>query len=80
MNDVTEGTVVTTEESAKGGNSNIIAAGIGMAMLAVGAGIGFFFGNKRGITSGEEKAKSNMQPDIDRLNAAVEELSGKKTS
>lgn len=84
MNDVTENTVVPAEESSKGGSSNIIAVGIGVAVLAVGAGIGFFFGNKRGNTAGEEKAKGTMQPEMDRLKEVSEalkaELAGKKTS
>ena len=59
------------EATAAKNNSNTIAFAVGGAMLAVGAGLGYLFGSKKGVKKGEETAKSVMMAEIDGLKETI---------
>lgn len=57
--------------AAKNTNSNTIAIAVGGAMLAVGAGLGYLLGSRKGIKKGEESAKAALKEEIDALKSSV---------
>lgn len=73
--------VANMEEAvAAKNNSNTIAFAIGGAMLAVGAGLGYVFGTKKGVKKGEETAKSAMMSEIEGLKETISTMKEKAAS
>lgn len=62
------------EAAAKKSNSSIIAIAVGGTMLAVGAGLGYLFGTRKGVKKGEEAMKTGMQEEMTILRNTVDEL------
>jgi hypothetical protein len=62
------------EAAAKNTNGNVIAIAIGGAMLAVGAGLGYLLGNRKGVKKGEEDAKSTLMPQMDAMKSELETI------
>lgn len=71
MNDAIDTQLVAAPEATGKSSSNLIAVGIGAVVLAVGVGIGFVTGTKRGVKKGEDQAKKDLKNEIDRLNELV---------
>ena len=67
--------VLVPTEAVKGNNGNIIAIAVGGAMLAVGTGIGWFLGARKGVKLGAEADKklAAMKSDIENLEKMVAE-------
>lgn len=63
------------EAAAKKTNSNTIAYVAGGAMLAIGAGLGFLFGAKKGRLKGEESMKTQMSAEMQGLRDMVANVS-----
>lgn len=73
--------VANLEEAvAAKNNSNTIAIAVGGAMLAVGAGLGYLFGTKKGVKKGEETAKSAMMSEISGLKETIASMKDKAAS
>ena len=68
------------EASAKNTNSNTIAFAVGGAMLAIGAGLGYLLGNRKGVKKGEESAKAALKEEVDMLRASVASVKETATS
>lgn len=68
------------DASAKATNSNTIAIAVGGAMLAVGAGLGYLLGNRKGVKKGEEAAKASLKEEIESLKATVESVKENATA
>lgn len=67
------------EATAAKSNSNTIAIAVGGAMLAIGAGLGYLFGNRSGVKKGEESAKTALKEEMDALKNTVSEMTSKTT-
>jgi flagellar basal body-associated protein FliL len=72
--DPSEVQAMATAESAAAqqSNSTIIAVGVGGVMLAIGVGIGFVMGGKRG----ENRAKKDLLPEVESLKKKIADLAG----
>ncbi len=69
------GTIAVIEDApAKSSNANIIAVGIGGAFLAIGLGVGYFFGNGRGVKKGQQQVKLKMVKDLNETKAMGEAI------
>lgn len=68
------------DAAAKNTNSNTIALAVGGAMLAIGAGLGYLLGNRKGVKKGEEAAKAVLKEEIDILRASVAAVKETATS
>lgn len=68
------------EAAAKNTNSNTIAFAVGGAMLAVGAGLGYLLGNRKGVKKGEEAAKAALKDEMDALKSSVNAVKDAATS
>lgn len=68
------------EASAKNTNSNTIAFAVGGAMLAIGAGLGYLLGNRKGVKKGEEAAKTALQGELDALKNSLHAVKETATS
>lgn len=68
------------EAAAKNTNSNTIAFAVGGAMLAIGAGLGYLLGNRKGVKKGEESAKAALKEEVDMLRASVASVKETATS
>jgi AICAR transformylase/IMP cyclohydrolase PurH len=68
------------EAAAKNTNSNTIAFAVGGAMLAIGAGLGYLLGNRKGVKKGEEAAKAALKEEIDILRGSVASVKETATS
>ena len=83
MNEVMGNEAMNPEHAAaeNSGTGKYIAIGVATAMLALGAGLGYVFGNKRGLKrgnkEGEESAKSKLKEAVktveDTVHAATAE-------
>lgn len=68
------------DAAAKNTNSNTIAFAVGGAMLAIGAGLGYLLGNRKGVKKGEEAAKAALKEEIDILRGSVASVKETATS
>lgn len=68
------------DAAAKNTNSNTIAFAVGGAMLAIGAGLGYLLGNRKGVKKGEEAAKAVLKEEIEILRASVAAVKETATS
>lgn len=62
------------DAAAKASNGNVIAIAIGGAMLAVGAGLGYLLGNRKGVKKGEEGIKATLMPQMDAMKSELETI------
>lgn len=78
MNEVTGTEVMNadTNTAESGGAGKYIAIGVASAMLVVGAGLGYLFGNKRGLKNGEEVAKAKLDSAVTKVTDAVHAATG----
>ena len=68
------------DAAAKNTNSNTIAFAVGGAMLAIGAGLGYLLGNRKGVKKGEEAAKAALKEEIEILRGSVASVKETATS
>ncbi len=68
------------DAAAKNTNSNTIAFAVGGAMLAIGAGLGYLLGNRKGVKKGEESAKAALKEEIESLKSSVNAVKETATS
>lgn len=80
MNEEMNAVASLEEAGAAKNNSNTIAFAVGGAMLAVGAGLGYLLGSRKGIKKGEEAAKTAMKEEVDNLRNTVAGMKEAATS
>lgn len=77
MNEVT-GTEVMNAEPAveESGVGKYIAIGIATAFVAMGTGLGYLVGTKRGTKKGEEAAKAKLEAAVLKVTETVQAATG----
>jgi hypothetical protein len=77
MNEAMGTDVMNTETPVEeSGVGKYIAIGIATAFVAIGTGIGFVVGTKRGAKKGEEAAKAKLDAAVTKITETVQAATG----
>lgn len=79
MNEVTGTDVMNADAANASGESGVakyVAIGVATVLVAVGTGLGFLVGNKRGVKKGEAAAAAKLEAAVTKVTETVQAATG----